>query len=114
MVFRAVEQVLASTKTRPQQVDILVVNCSLFCPTPSLSAMIVNRFGMRSDVLSYNLGGSASAGLDPATSGLSPRTASLTPPSPLPLLTKTSPFRLPPPQWAALPPLSPSTSPPGC
>jgi predicted naringenin-chalcone synthase len=38
-------------------IDILVVNCSLFCPTPSLSAMIVNHFGMRQDVLSYNLGG---------------------------------------------------------
>ena len=57
MMFKAVEEVLASTKTRPEEIDILVVNCSLFCPTPSLSAMIVNRFGMRSDVLSYNLGG---------------------------------------------------------
>ena len=57
MMFRAVEKVLESTRTKPQQVDILVVNCSLFCPTPSLSAMIVNKFGFRSDVLSYNLGG---------------------------------------------------------
>merc|ERR1719424_1973654 len=57
MMFRAVEEVLASTRTRPEKVDILIVNCSLFCPTPLLSAMIVNKFGMRSDVLSYNLGG---------------------------------------------------------
>jgi 3-ketoacyl-CoA synthase len=57
MMFKAVEELLAETRTKPEQVDILVVNCSLFCPTPSLSAMIVNRFGMRSDVLSYNLGG---------------------------------------------------------
>ena len=41
----------------PQQVDILVVNCSLFNPTPSLSAMIINHFRMRSDILSYNLAG---------------------------------------------------------
>jgi predicted naringenin-chalcone synthase len=34
-----------------------VVNCSLFCPTPSLSAMLVNKFKMRDDVLSFNLGG---------------------------------------------------------
>jgi len=57
MIFRAVEEVLHSTGTRATDVDILVVNCSLFCPTPSLSAMIVNRFGFREDVLAYNLGG---------------------------------------------------------
>ena len=57
MMFRAVEDVLSSTRTRPEDIDILVVNCSLFCPTPSLSAMLVNRFKMRSDVLTYNLGG---------------------------------------------------------
>lgn len=39
------------------QIDILVVNCSLFNPTPSLSAMIVNHFKMRSNIVSYNLGG---------------------------------------------------------
>ena len=39
------------------QIDILVVNCSLFNPTPSLSAMIINHFKMRSNVVSYNLAG---------------------------------------------------------
>lgn len=34
-----------------------MVNCSLFNPTPSLSAMIVNHFKMRGDVISYNLAG---------------------------------------------------------
>ena len=57
MVFRAVEKLLQSTGTDARAIDILVVNCSLFCPTPSLSAMIVHRFGMRSDVQSFNLGG---------------------------------------------------------
>ena len=42
---------------QPADIDVLVVNCSLFCPTPSLSAMIVNHFRMRPDILSYNLGG---------------------------------------------------------
>ena len=41
----------------PRDIDILVVNCSLFNPTPSLSAMIVNHFKMRGDVISYNLAG---------------------------------------------------------
>ena len=39
------------------QVDILIVNCSLFNPTPSLSAMIVNHFKMASNVVTYNLNG---------------------------------------------------------
>ena len=39
------------------QIDILVVNCSLFNPTPSLSAMIVNHFKFNSNVISYNLSG---------------------------------------------------------
>jgi len=57
MMFRAVDELLTATRTRAEDIDILIVNCSLFCPTPSLSAMVVNHFGMRSDVLSYNLGG---------------------------------------------------------
>ena len=39
------------------QIDILVVNCSLFNPTPSLSAMIVNHFKFNSNIISYNLSG---------------------------------------------------------
>lgn len=31
--------------------------CSIFCPTPSISSMIVNHFNMRTDVQSYHLGG---------------------------------------------------------
>eukprot|EP00928_Gymnodinium_smaydae_P061601 TRINITY_DN45641_c0_g1_i1.p1 TRINITY_DN45641_c0_g1~~TRINITY_DN45641_c0_g1_i1.p1 ORF type:complete len:626 (+),score=163.01 TRINITY_DN45641_c0_g1_i1:71-1948(+) len=57
MMFRAVEDVLQATGTKASDIGILIVNCSLFCPTPSLSAMIVNKFNMRPDILSYNLGG---------------------------------------------------------
>ena len=45
---------------KAKDIDILVVNCSLFNPTPSLSAMIVNHFKMRPDVISYNLAGASS------------------------------------------------------
>ena len=48
----------------PLQVDVLIVNCSLFGPTPSLAAMIINKFKMRSNIVTYNLGGmGCSAGL---------------------------------------------------
>ena len=34
-----------------------MVSCSCFAPTPSMAAMLVNKFGMRHDVLTYNLSG---------------------------------------------------------
>ena len=37
--------------------DILIVICSCFAPTPSLASMVVNHFKMRTDVLSHNLSG---------------------------------------------------------
>lgn len=42
---------------RPKDIGILVVNCSLFNPTPSLAAMVINHFKMRSNIISYNLSG---------------------------------------------------------
>ncbi|MCO5612857.1 hypothetical protein L7F22_067128 [Adiantum nelumboides] len=37
-----------------QQIDILVVDCGLFNPSPSLSALLVNHFKMRSDVKAFH------------------------------------------------------------
>jgi 3-ketoacyl-CoA synthase len=42
---------------RPEEIDILVTNCSIYCPTPSLASMLVNKFKLRKDVQSYHLGG---------------------------------------------------------
>lgn len=42
---------------QPKDVDIIVTTCSIFCPTPSITSMLVNHFGMRTDVQSYHLGG---------------------------------------------------------
>ena len=39
------------------QVDIIIVSCSCFGPTPSLAAMVVNHFDMKESTLTYNLGG---------------------------------------------------------
>ncbi|GFR42579.1 hypothetical protein Agub_g3506 [Astrephomene gubernaculifera] len=57
VVFPIVEELLKRTGVHPKQIGILVVNCSLFNPTPSLAAMVINKFKMRSNILSYNLAG---------------------------------------------------------
>ncbi len=56
-MFDCVRKLLAKTNTKAKAVDFLVVNCSLFSPTPSLCSMVINEFGMRTDISSYNLSG---------------------------------------------------------
>ena len=64
VIFSTMDNLFAKTGVKPTDISVLVVNCSLFCPTPSLSAMIVNKYKMRPDVQSYSLGGmGCSAGL---------------------------------------------------
>ncbi|KAG9131984.1 hypothetical protein Leryth_017188 [Lithospermum erythrorhizon] len=64
VMFGAIDELLAKTGVKPKDIGIVVVNCSLFNPTPSLSAMVVNHYKLRGNVLSYNLGGmGCSAGL---------------------------------------------------
>lgn len=60
--FTAVRDVLAKTGVHPRQIGCVIVNCSLFNPTPSLSAMIMNHFKMSSNVINYNLGGMGCSG----------------------------------------------------
>lgn len=57
MIFDVVRKLLAQTKTKARDIDILIINCSLFSPTPSLCSMVINEFGLKSDVSSYNLSG---------------------------------------------------------
>ncbi|KAF2911466.1 hypothetical protein DAI22_11g181600 [Oryza sativa Japonica Group] len=64
VMFGAIDAVLAKTGVRARDIGVVVVNCSLFNPTPSLSAMIVNHYKLRGNVATYNLGGmGCSAGL---------------------------------------------------
>nr|CAD1821577.1 unnamed protein product [Ananas comosus var. bracteatus] len=57
LLFPTLDDLFAKTRVRPLDVDALVINCSGFCPSPSLSAIVVNRYGMRHDVRSFNLSG---------------------------------------------------------
>ncbi|MTV28279.1 hypothetical protein FTX61_23235, partial [Nitriliruptoraceae bacterium ZYF776] len=64
VIFSAIDSLFAKTCLKPKDIDILIVNCSLFSPTPSLSAMVVNKYKLRSNIKSYNLSGmGCSAGL---------------------------------------------------
>lgn len=56
-VVSTIEALFKSTGISPKDIDIMVLNCSLFSPTPSLSELVINHFKMRSDVINYNLAG---------------------------------------------------------
>ncbi|CAA0843390.1 3-ketoacyl-CoA synthase 4 [Striga hermonthica] len=57
VMFGALDNLFAATGVKPKEIGVLVVNCSLFNPTPSLSAMIVNKYKLRGNIRSFNLGG---------------------------------------------------------
>ncbi|KAE8664919.1 3-ketoacyl-CoA synthase 1 [Hibiscus syriacus] len=57
VMFGALNSLFAKTGVEPKDIDILIVNCSLFSPTSSLSATIINHYKLRPDTKCYNLGG---------------------------------------------------------
>ncbi|KAL4572006.1 hypothetical protein LXL04_018774 [Taraxacum kok-saghyz] len=63
-IFGSIDMLLAKTCVRSEDIGILIVNCCIYNTNPSLSSMIVNRYTLRDDVVSYNLVGmGCSAGL---------------------------------------------------
>ncbi|KAI3460327.1 hypothetical protein Pfo_016990 [Paulownia fortunei] len=57
VMFGSLDNLFANTDVKPKDIGVLVVNCSLFNPTPTLSAMIVNKYKLRGNIRSFNLGG---------------------------------------------------------
>lgn len=57
VILTMVQELFEKTHTRPKDIDFLIVNCSLFSPTPSLCAMICHKFKMKEEIKTYNLGG---------------------------------------------------------
>ncbi|GMN40868.1 hypothetical protein TIFTF001_010089 [Ficus carica] len=56
-LFAVMDDLLTKTSLSPTDIDVLIVNCCGFCPSPSLSSIVVNKYAMRSDVESFNLSG---------------------------------------------------------
>ncbi|KAM1380009.1 hypothetical protein ACFX2I_021802 [Malus domestica] len=64
VMFGAVSDLFNKHNIHPREIDVLISNSSLFCPTPSLSTLIINKFGMRNNIRSFHLSGmGCSAGL---------------------------------------------------
>lgn len=57
VIFDTLDKLFARTGVSPSDIDILVVNVSLFSPMPSVTACIVNRYKMREDIKAFNLSG---------------------------------------------------------
>ncbi|KAG2486089.1 hypothetical protein HYH03_015290 [Edaphochlamys debaryana] len=57
VIFGAVDELRERIGLDPQTIDILITANSIFCPTPSLASMVVNRYKLRKDIQAYHLGG---------------------------------------------------------
>jgi 3-ketoacyl-CoA synthase len=58
MVYsQVISEVLRKTDLAATDIDILITNTSIYCPTPSIASMVINMFKMREDVQAYHMGG---------------------------------------------------------
>ncbi|KAK7391097.1 hypothetical protein VNO78_19454 [Psophocarpus tetragonolobus] len=57
VLFPIMNDLLAKTNVSCLDIDILIINCSGFCPSPSLTSIVINNYSMRNDIKSYNISG---------------------------------------------------------
>ena len=57
VIFGSLDALMRKTGVKAKEIDFLIINCSLFAPTPSLCAMVANEYGLRRDCRTYNLAG---------------------------------------------------------
>ncbi|KAM5556225.1 3-ketoacyl-CoA synthase 19 [Rosa sericea] len=60
--FTTLDNLFNRSGVSPSEIDILVVNVSLFSPSPSLTARIINRYKMKSSIKAFNLSGMGCSG----------------------------------------------------
>ncbi|KAD7479825.1 hypothetical protein E3N88_02961 [Mikania micrantha] len=56
-IFGAVDMLLAKTGVRCEDIGILIVNCCIYNAMPSLSSILVNRYNLKQNIITYNLSG---------------------------------------------------------
>ncbi|KAJ3436565.1 3-ketoacyl-coa synthase [Anaeramoeba flamelloides] len=59
---QCLDDLFQRTGIQPNEIDLIVCNCSMFCPTPSISSRIINDYKMKENIVSYNFGGMGCAG----------------------------------------------------
>ena len=57
ITFDVVSKALEKSNCSPKEIYMLIFNCLLFSPAPSLCALVASKFGMRSDVQTCDLSG---------------------------------------------------------
>ncbi|XBH67903.1 hypothetical protein VPH35_096196 [Triticum aestivum] len=57
VIFSTIDDLLAKTCIGLDAIDVLITNCSLFYPVPSIADRIVNRYALRGDIRVINLSG---------------------------------------------------------
>ncbi|KAG2598136.1 3-ketoacyl-CoA synthase 6-like [Panicum virgatum] len=57
VIFSAIDDVFARSAVTPAEIDVIIVNCSIFTPMPVFVDMVVNRYKLRAGVQCLNLSG---------------------------------------------------------